>query len=152
MDNQSGQNKNRIIDVTADHVGDGFQILSANKPRDDKGEPVKQGGNIIVGKEVIIGFIFRIFVTVFLFLYGLKIVILENEVSRTFKPWWLFKLVGVGLIFLSFYLLYNLFSKKVSKEIYLYWCLGFIFTLIAIIIDSLNEGVILKAIFLAFSF
>src|SRR4030042_250783 len=120
MNNQSGQNENRIIDVTGEHAGEGFQILSANKPRDDKEMPAKQGGNIPVGKEVIIGFIFRIFVTVFLFLYGLRIVILNNEVTRTFKMMWLFRLAGVAFIFLSLYLFFYLFSKKTNREIYFF--------------------------------
>lgn len=151
MDNQSGQNKNRIIDVTGEHAGEGFQILSANKPKNDNGVVKKQVINIPVRKEVIIGFIFRIFVTVFLFLYGVRIVILNNEVTKTFKMWWLFRLVGVTLVFLSLYLLYNFFTKKTNRDTYAYWCIGFIFALIILLASILGGNLtLLNAIFIAF--
>lgn len=76
------------------------------------------------------GFLFRTFTMVFLFLYGIKVVTLDNEVTRSFKVWWLFKLMGVGIIFISLYLLFNLYSKKVSKETYINWAYGFVGALI----------------------
>lgn len=71
----------------------------------------------------IIGFIFRTFLMIFLFLYGIKIVTLSNEITMNASFWFLlfFKSVGSLIVFSSLYLLFNVFEKKVTEKSYEDW-------------------------------
>jgi len=86
----------------------------------------------------IIGFLFRIFMMTFLFIGGIKLTILENEVTKTFEAYWLFRIMGVVLVFVSLYLLFNIFTKKVNKEAYNKWAVGFVATIIFLFIMFLD--------------
>lgn len=143
--------KNRIIYNTKDHEGGGFQILSAHKFEDDKKDAVVSENSVPIGGDVIIGFVFRIFVIIFLFLYGIRIIVLDNETTSNFEIWWLFRLIGVVLVFLSLYLLFNFFAKKINRESYIKWCVGFVMMLVVIALGIFSGNyVLLDTILLVF--
>ena len=49
------------------------------------------------------------------------------------------------------WIFFNLFAKKTNREIYAYWCIGFIFALIILLASILGGNLtLLNAIFIAF--
>lgn len=148
-----------MIDKTEEEEGKGYQILSARNPENHKKDNPRQNNRNSSYKEsaiVAVGFIFRTFIIILLFLYGLRMVIVVNEITisseRLFTTLFL-RLVGVGFIFLSQYLLFNSFMKKVNQDIYIKWCLGLIFTFVVLlyaIISGGSSNLFSNILFLAF--
>ncbi len=88
----------------------------------------------------IAGFIFRFFVIVFLFLLGIRSIIFQTQVNNILLTNIFLNLVGVILIFISFYLLYNSFSKKVKEEIYEKWFIGLVIVIFIYLITAFDIG------------
>ena len=87
MNDQTGEN--RIINKTKEHIGKGFQILSLDKT--DKKKVVDKEPSF---REIVFGFLFRIFVIVFFFLCGIKIVIIKRDPALDFMAFWFLGLWG----------------------------------------------------------
>ena len=105
----------------------------------------------------IIGFIFRTFLMIFLFLYGIKIVTLSNEITINASFWLMlfFRSFGTLLVFSSLYLLFNIFEKKVTEKSYEDWgrsVKGLIVLLILLILleETSLKGIV-ETLMIAFS-
>lgn len=73
-----------------------------------------------------LGFLFRIFVIFWLFLWGFRG--LHNWIGHSL----FIEIISATEIFLSIYLLFNLFSKKVTEQTYGNWSVAAIIFLIVI--------------------
>jgi len=135
-----------MIDKTKDEEGIGYQILSARNPENNKKDNLRKDNRKFTRKEsavVAVGFIFRTFIIILLFLYGLRMIIVVNEITASSERLFitlLLRLAGVGFVFLSQYLLFNSFMGKINQGIYIKWCLGFIFALVVLFCTIVGGG------------
>lgn len=129
-----------IIDKTKEGAGMGYQILSGVLPKQHKN--IKSGTPL--HSYVVFGFLFRVFIIVFLFLYGIEIITINNKTTETFRMWWLVKLMGAFLVFLSLYLLQNTYSKKINEEVYVKWAGALLIVVIILLLSLLSGDLTIK--------